>query len=222
MAKRFSPYLADPSVVIFASGVSDSKSIDAAQYLRERNLLKETIGKFPDATLVYFSTCSIYDPYLKDNPYIRHKLEIEKLLAASGNKYLLLRVSNVAGPGGNPKTIFNYLAHFIRHSLYFKLWKQAYRNLIDVDDVFLLTRHLLNTGTTNTIVNIAHPSTLSMPFIVKTFEEYFQKQGNFVPVEAGYYFHFDTSLVQTIAKEAGVDFEGDYLYRLLEKYYPLV
>jgi len=222
MAKRFSAYQTDSSVVIFASGVSDSKSKDEAEYQRVKDLLKATIAQFPQALLVYFSTCSIYDTFLKDNHYIHHKLDIEHLIVHSGNDYQVLRVSNVAGPGGNPKTIFHYLAQSIPSNRPFQLWKQAFRNLIDVDDVYLLVKHLLITGAKNTIINIAHPVSFSMPEMVRTFESYFHKQGNYTEVEAGHYFHIDTSKVQTIAADAGVHFGGNYLYRLLEKYYPLV
>ena len=222
MAKRFSAYQQDNRVVIFASGVSDSKSTNVEDYQREKNLLKQTLFEYPDSVLIYFSTCSILDPFLHTDPYIIHKLEIENLLVTSGYDYLVLRVSNVAGPGGNPKTIFHYLAQSIMYERAFQLWKHASRNLIDVDDVFMLVTYLIDYGEKNCIVNIAHPISFGMPEMVRTFEYFFKKKGNYVEVNAGHYFHINTSVVQSICKDAGVHFGGNYLYRLLEKYYPLV
>lgn len=222
MAKRFSAYRQDNRVVVFASGVSNSKSTDKAAYLREIDLLKQTLEDYPNCLLVYFSTCSIYDPFLQTNPYILHKLEIENLLATSGHNFLVFRVANVAGPGGNPKTIFHYLAQSILHERPFDLWKHAFRNLIDVNDVFLLVTYFMASGEQNRIINIAHPVSFAMPDMVNTFESYFQKKGNYKEVEAGHFFHIDTTEVQAICKDAGVDFGGNYLCRLLERYYPLV
>jgi len=222
MAKRFSAYEQDNRVVIFASGVSDSKSTAVADYEREKELLQQTMQQYPESLLVYFSTCSIYDPFLQTDQYIIHKLNIEGLLKSSKQDYLVFRVSNVAGPGGNPKTIFHYLAQSIVAHRSFQLWKHAFRNLIDVEDVFLLASHFIEHGEKNSIVNIAHPVSFSMPEMVRTFESYFHKKGNYIEVEAGHYFHIDTSKVQTISHGAGVQLGGNYLYRLLEKYYPLV
>jgi nucleoside-diphosphate-sugar epimerase len=221
MAKRFSDYLSDGRVVIYASGVSDSKSTNEADYQREISLLNNTISTFPGCLLVYFSTCSIYDPFLSDKPYIRHKLKVEDLLRHSGIDYLVFRVSNVAGPCGNPKTIFHFLAQSIQRGLPFNLWKQASRNMIDVDDVYLFVKYFIERQYKNAIINIAHPVSFNMHDIVETFEAYFHKKGNYIIIEAGSDFFIDTTLVQSVAEKAGVSFEGNYLYRLLEKYYPI-
>ena len=78
IAKRFAAYTGNDQFIIFASGVSNSRTNDTAAYNREAALLLDTIKHNKDKTLVYFSTCSIYDPGEKDSPYVLHKLKMEK------------------------------------------------------------------------------------------------------------------------------------------------
>jgi nucleoside-diphosphate-sugar epimerase len=221
MAQRFSAYQNNPGVVIFASGVSDSKSEDAEGFQREVLLVEHTLKSNPNSLFVYFSTCSINDPSLQQKPYLKHKLNIEQMIVESGNRYMIFRVSNVAGRGGNPKTIFHYLVHAIREGFLFDLWMHAYRNLLDADDLFSLIDYLISHGSPNSITNIANPVSFHLPEMVSTIENYFHKKANYKEVEAGNFFHIETPIVDQIAKQAGVDFDGDYLHRLLSKYYPL-
>lgn len=221
MAKLFSAYQKKNGVVIFASGVSDSKSEEEAAFQREIELAAETLESQPDSLFVYFSTCSINDPSLQDKPYLKHKLNIERMIAGSGNRYMIFRVSNVAGIGGNPKTIFHYLVNAVKEGLPFDLWVHAYRNLIDADDLFALVDYLVAHGEPNTVTNIANPVSFHLPEMVSNMENYFGKKANYRKLEAGDFFHIDTSVVEKIAMQAGVDFDGDYLRRLLSKYYPL-
>lgn len=221
LARRFEAYQQNQQYVIFASGVSDSKSENELDYARELQLLRQTIENNMDATLVYFSTCSIADPSLRGNRYIAHKLTIEQLLQTECSKYLIFRISNVAGPGGNPKTIFHFLVQAVTQQQNFKVWKNAYRNLIDVDDVLSLIDFSIQKGERNNIFTIAHPISLPAPVIVQTIETYFGIAAQYELVDAGNNFFIDNQFVTEIAPAAGVNFEGNYLHRLLQKYYPI-
>jgi nucleoside-diphosphate-sugar epimerase len=221
IGQLFSTYQSNPEVVIFASGVSDSKSEDKTGFQREVQLVEQTLSSNPHSLFVYFSTCSIYDPSLQQKPYLKHKLNIEQMIAESGNRYMIFRVSNVAGRGGNPGTIFQYLVRAVREGPAFDLWMHACRNLIDADDVFALVDYLIVHGEPDSITNIANPVSFHLPEMVATMENYFGKKASFRKVEAGDFFQIETPVVDKIATLAGVDFDGDYLRRLLSKYYPL-
>ena len=54
IAKRFYSYESDSDILIFASGVSNSKNRDEALFARELELLQNTINTYPDKVLVYF------------------------------------------------------------------------------------------------------------------------------------------------------------------------
>ena len=67
-------------ITIFASGVSDSLSKNTNAFLREETLLKKYLAL--NQPLVYFSTLSIFDPTRNQSHYVRHKIEMEKLVSA--------------------------------------------------------------------------------------------------------------------------------------------
>ena len=80
IANRFMDYKDDDSIIIFASGVSNSKDTIEQNFLREFALLDKTIKSNADKVLVYFSTCSIEDEELQNAPYVIHKKNIEKFI----------------------------------------------------------------------------------------------------------------------------------------------
>lgn len=60
IANRFTNYKDDKEIVIFASGVSNSKNINKENFKKEFLLLEDIIKANPDKVITYFSTCSIY------------------------------------------------------------------------------------------------------------------------------------------------------------------
>ncbi len=73
IANRFVNYREDKDIIIFSSGVSNSKDTVEENFLREFHLLNQTIKNNPGNTIVYFSTCSIEDDDLASSPYVIHK-----------------------------------------------------------------------------------------------------------------------------------------------------
>ena len=61
LAQAFSEYNNNDEILIFASGVSNSLEEKESEFDREAKLLKSVITNYPDKTMVYFSTCSVYD-----------------------------------------------------------------------------------------------------------------------------------------------------------------
>ena len=80
IANRFMNYKNDKDIIIFASGVSNSKDTIEQNFLREFKLLNQTIKDNPGNTFVYFSTCSIQDNDLASSPYVIHKKKLKNLL----------------------------------------------------------------------------------------------------------------------------------------------
>ena len=102
------------NVMFFASGVSNSMETRKEEFLREENLIHKTISENPDTIFVYFSTCSIYDSSKTGSDYVLHKLKMEQIVKNSCTDYLILRVSNAVGNGGNPNLLMNYLTRSVR------------------------------------------------------------------------------------------------------------
>lgn len=116
-------------VVLFASGVSNSVNAGAEEYIRESNLLLDAIRQ--GKTLYYFSTISIFDPDLENASYIRHKLNMEELIRANADNYLILRLPNIASLHGNPRNMIPFFHSALSANTTVSIQRRAKRYLID-------------------------------------------------------------------------------------------
>src|SRR6476660_9049471 len=101
VAKRFESYKTNDEFLIFTSGVSNSKNINPEAYERELILLQGSIQENREKVLVYFSTCSIYDPGEENSKYVLHKRQIEELIPKDQKHFYVFRVSNLVGHSAN-------------------------------------------------------------------------------------------------------------------------
>ncbi len=222
IAQGFREYATDDHVVIFASGVSNSANTDIAAFDREKKLLTSTLAGNKENKFVYFSTCSIYDPSLQHSAYVRHKLAMENIISNVHNDYLVFRISNLAGKTDNPHTVLNFFIHHIVSGKPFQVWQRASRNIIDVDDALIICRYIINTGLfQNQVVNIANPTSYSVPDIVKTIETYFDKKGNYTLVDKESNPVIDITPIEKIIKSLDITFAAGYLEKTIKKYFPL-
>ena len=220
VAKRFLSYANISNFLIFASGVSNSKTNDDEAYHRETELLEQMIEAHKDKTLVYFSTCSIYDPGESTSAYIIHKLKMEDLIQKRCPSYQIFRVSNLVGNSDNPNTILNFFIYHIRHKINFDLWTNASRNLLDVDDLFKIADTILKERLfPNTVVNIASPINYPVTKIIEELEQWYGHKASYVRISKGHRFPIDISLIEPVIDRMGVKFGNDYLRYLLTKYY---
>lgn len=222
IAKRFSDYAENSRFLIFASGVSNSVLIDEKAFIREANMLCEAIKNHSQKNLVYFSTCSIYDPSMRKSPYVLHKLKMEKLIKRSGINFTIFRVSNPIGKTENSNTVLNYFIKHIRERKEFTIWKYASRNLIDLDDMYLLCHYILSNNLfRNHKVNIANTVNYSVISIVKEIEKHLGNEGIYQIADKGNSPLIDTSAIQPILSKLNINFNNSYLSSMLEKYFPV-
>ena len=220
LAKRFESYQQDDRFLIFASGVSNSKTKNPDVYSRETVLLGEMIRQHPGKIIVYFSTCSIYDPDEKQSAYVLHKLHIEDIIRSTASSYFIFRVSNVAGRSPNPNTLLNYFFYHIRHGINFDLWANACRNIIDIDDVFFIADQLLQSQLSSVEpVNIASPVNYPVKDIVSAIETFLGIKSNYVEVSKGSCFDIDLSGIQLVLERSPAIFDNGYLNGLLKRYF---
>lgn len=220
VATRFSSYKNRNDIIIFASGVSNSKIKDEQAYKREFNLLKDTLSLNPGKKLVYFSTCSILDPAEADAPYTAHKLKIEEYITQNVASYLIFRVSNLVGNSNNKNTVLNFFVYHIKNKINFDLWTNATRNLIDIDDMFIIADSILTTDLfQNQIINIANEKSYTTAEIVVAIEECLKLSANYIPINKGIPFTIDISLILPIIKKLNIQFRDHYLKELINKYY---
>jgi dTDP-4-dehydrorhamnose reductase len=105
IARRFSAFSDRDDVLIFASGVSNSKENRPEAFIREQKLVEESVAQAENRLFVYFSTCSVTDPTEQGSNYVQHKLFLEKYIAETCPNYLIIRASNVVGETDNLHTV---------------------------------------------------------------------------------------------------------------------
>lgn len=202
--------------VIFASGVSNSSERDVSAFAREKLLLRDTLLKHDGDKIIYFSTCSIEDPELKHSPYCKHKMEMENLVRTSSD-FSIFRLPQVVGKTSNPHTLTNFIYNQIKSGCEFKVWLNAKRCLIDVEDVVSIVTTLIHRNIDT--VNIASPFSISILDLVKIFEMVLEKNANYSIVEAGGAYLIDTDLALSVASSIGVLFDENYVEKVIRKYY---
>lgn len=220
IAKRFDEYKEDKKILIFASGVSNSKTTNPALYDREVELLTNSIRQYKDMHFAYFSTCSVYDPEERKSMYVRHKLTIEEIIQENIKHYHIFRVSNLAGHSNNPNTVLNFFFYHVKNGINFDLWLNACRNIIDIDDAYPVIDHILkNSLLLNKAVNIANPSSYPVTEIIAAIETFLKTQADYIPINKGTCFEIDTSGVNSLFEKYKISFNNDYLLSMLGKYF---
>jgi nucleoside-diphosphate-sugar epimerase len=160
-------------VLIFASGVSDSKENRTPQFNREKNLLLTTISENKDKKFIYFSTCDFYDSK-KSSKYINHKFESETLIKENCENWIIFRVSQIIGRGNVNNLLFNFFLN-IQNEKIINLYSSFERNLIGITDVKFIVMKYIDICN-NEIVNIANPKNIKVKEIVQIIEKNLNKK----------------------------------------------
>ena len=207
------------NVVYFASGVTNSTNPSQSDFYREQKLLLESqkFGK----PLVYFSTTSIESQSKaglgKLGNYQIHKLQMEDIVR--GEKHLIIRLPNVVGRGANPLTLVEYLSKKVQTGGRIVVQTEARRSLIDVSDVALMINLLVSTNEFNKTINLVNPQTYSILEIVYVLQDIFEKNAEIVLRTGGENFESDSMDTIRLANQLGINFNENYLNKLLWKYY---
>jgi nucleoside-diphosphate-sugar epimerase len=219
VAKRFKLYEKEDNFLVFASGVSNSKTTNKDAYNREIKLLVESIEQHNDKCIIYFSTCSIYDVEEKNSLYVKHKRSIEEFIQSNASRYNIFRISNLAGISANQNTVLNFFYYHIKNEINFDLWIDACRNIIDIDDAYLVIDHILKKALfRNQIINVANPINYPVKEIILAIESFLNIKSNYIEINKGNCFDIDISEIKQIMEELEIRFTTDYLTTLLHKY----
>ena len=221
IAKEFENYRDDDRIVIFASGVSDSTNTDNRAFEREKNLIIETLHTSNGKLFVYFSTCSIDDVSMQSSAYVQHKINMENFIANNHTPYNIFRLTNPVGKTNNTHTVVNYFIKNITEKHKFAVWKNATRNLIDIDHLYLICNEILQKRLfINSIVNIANPKNYPVIFIIENIEKHFGIAGNYSLIDKSGGPLINTVSIEPLFKKYNIHFDEHYLSRLLQKYFP--
>jgi len=207
------------NIIFFASGVSNSLEKRPEEFLREENLIKNTIAENEKKIFVYFSTCSIYDSSKTGSDYVLHKLKMEQLIKKLCPKFLILRVSNAVGHGGNPNLLMNYIIRAVKNNETINVHTKATRNLIDVDDIRNITFEILEKQSLNKIVNVAYIENYSIIELMEIIESYYNRaiKTNFIKDGSGY--EISIPDIENYYIKNQKTSKENYLIDILRKYY---
>lgn len=186
LAKSFSKYKDDNQVIIFASGVSNSKEVNPESFKREMDLLRSITNK--DALLVYFSTCSIYDWTFNSTPYVSHKLNMEALISSIFPRSIVFRIPTVVGNTDNPNTFFSF-----------------FKNQINSGE-----KIIISPGTTRYLIGVDELVDTLSPLIdeLKNDEEKIRNKINVAFDNKTEALHLATMMMQIIGKTTPIEFSG--------------
>ena len=221
IANEFENYRHDDRVVIFASGVSDSTNTDNRAFEREKNLIIETQNTNKGKLFVYFSTCSIDDASMQSSAYVQHKIKMEGLIVNNHSPYIIFRLTNPIGKTNNTHTVVNYFIKNINEKHKFAVWKNATRNLIDIDHLYLICNEILQKRLfINSTVNIANPKNYPVVYIIENIEKHFCVAGNYTLLDKSGGPLINTVSIEPLFQKFNINFDEHYLSRLLQKYFP--
>ncbi|WP_241330176.1 NAD-dependent epimerase/dehydratase family protein [Chryseobacterium arthrosphaerae] len=202
-------------VIFFASGVSNSLEKNPAEFEREISLLKSVMNQHPDKKLIYFSTCSIYDASKTASPYVMHKLTIEKIIAEQHSNFIIFRVGNAVGRGGNPNTLINFLKSSILSENKLTIHNNARRILIGTDDIASFVGKYIN-DFNDEIINLAYPYQYSLPEILSALEDHLGKKANYESVDEGSFYNIEFN---NLTEDFFTDLSpNEYLKKLYSSY----
>lgn len=153
IAKVFmNDYQDDDSVVIFASGVSNSNENNESEFSREHMLLSKILVSYPNLKLVYFS--SIYST-LVNNPYYNHKLKMENFINENFKNFIIIRLPQVISTNGNKNNLINYFVESLKNNKIVSIQKNVNRAIVDIQDVKNITKKII-LNENNKILNFSH------------------------------------------------------------------
>jgi hypothetical protein len=214
-------YEKEPRVCLYAAGVANSQCIDNTEYVRDKKMLVENISRLKkNELLVYISTCSISTLNLSlSTRYIEHKIEMEKIVASYG-QYLILRLPQIASLSKNPFTLLNYFKNKIDNDEQFQLYKNSYRNILDLNHMTAISEKVISNFSGNEIVNIANPISVSVIEIVEEMQAALGKKANFSFIDfLSDDYKIDVSKMMEIIDPSVYFFDDKYLNRVIRRYY---
>jgi nucleoside-diphosphate-sugar epimerase len=222
LANAFVKYKEYEKVIIFASGVSNSKEVKKKEFLREKKLLK-SYSNIKNKRLIYFSTCSIEDKSLEESFYIIHKIKMEEYIKKNFDNYIIFRLPNVIGNTENTNTFFGFFKKKIINECDLHIQENAIRYIIDIDDLTkylpgIIEEKLIDEKFSKTI-NIAFKNKMSVKDIVEIMENILNKKNTKKLKKEGSNYSLDNSIFLKYLKINNyiVDYKN-YNEKTLKKY----
>lgn len=217
IANYFKKFKINEDVLIFASGVSNSKETDELEFEREFKLIKKYENL--DKVFVYFSTCSVFDDSLRETSYVKHKLKIENYIEKKIKRFIIFRVPTVIGKTNNPNTLFNSFITKIKNNQPIKVQLKTRRYLIDLQTLAEIVIYTVNVNKYhNRVINIGLRKSISIKEIIKVLEKKLKIKAFIELKNEGNEFTFSNNDFYEIIDEMNIELEPNYYKKILRRY----
>jgi len=219
LAKTFAKYKDDDKIIIFASGVSNSLSIDKEEYEREKELLLKTIQDYPTKKLIYFSSCDVVNKQINNKMYYQHKLEMEDIIKNNTQMYNIFRLPQVIGGKKNNNTLINFLFNAIKYGKEFTIYSGTYKNIIDIRDVYKICSYIIDNNLSVRLMNIINTQFIEVEELVHLLERILETKANYKKINIASFPQYDDIITKKIYRKIGIVFQNNYLENALKYYY---
>ncbi len=206
------------NVVIFASGVANSNCKEEKEFEREKALLLKTLKENQGSKFVYFSSCALSAPEYPKNEYYKHKAHMEKLIKKYSYSYYIFRIPQLFGELKSHHTLINFIYESIVKNKKFKVYNNAYRYVIEINDVKNLVEAYLGNFSSSIVVDLANPYRYSILDIVYILEELLNKKANYDLINKSDGYYLDLSDINTFILNNNINIllSKNYLYDKLK------
>jgi len=184
-------------IVLFASGVSNSRETSIASFQRERAMLVTALQRYHNHKFIYFSSTIVSSPSV-NSPYSSHKKAMEKLLFTADASHLIVRLPQLVGPTKSP-TLVAFLRSQILSGSTVTLQARARRRLLCHTDLKRFVALFLRMKMLPAVVTVAPKYTVS-PFEISCCIADYYGISNFKynSVDSGYEDISDISFIESI------------------------
>ncbi len=182
IAQRFKSLKID-DVCIFASGVSNSNCNNYKEFEREKKLLLDILKNYKDKKIIYFSSCALSSSDYLKKPYYIHKKNMEEMIITNSKNYYIFRLPQLFGDLRKHPTLINFLYYSIINKKKFIVYSEAYRYVIEINDVYTLVENFLKYHKPNLVIDLANNYRYKVIEIVKIFEKLIGIDANYQMID---------------------------------------
>jgi nucleoside-diphosphate-sugar epimerase len=220
VARALADVVFDRPTLVLASGVSNSLESRPEAFQREAKLIEQSIARYSEFHVVYFSTCSIDGGVV--TPYITHKLNMERLVMRASASCQIFRLPQLVGLVHN-STLISYFVNKILRGQVLTVQIRAMRNLLDVRDFARVVSLIMSHRMAECVpINIASATEVSVINIVSEIIRLLNRPAQIEFVEAGCSQKIDIRFLCEMLSPEDQLFAPDYWRKTLQHYVPLM
>ena len=218
--KKYSKQLKKLNVVIYAAGASNSLAKNPKIFKRDFERLELFIGR-SKKKIIYLSTYSIFDKSRNKSSYVKNKIKIESMIKKKCPKYIIFRFPELVGKNKNPSTLSNFFFNKIKDKKKFIIWKNAKRNLLDINDAVKISLYFIKLyKNNNKVINVLNNKFYKPLYIVNKLEKLLKIKGKFILLNTKIKkWDIKNSVNNKIIANLKINFDERYLTKTFKKYY---